>query len=70
MNQPYRIPQLDETAMAIGRKLVAVLVESNVTYSKALDALSAALDILGDETKPISASVPHQSDCTQTSYTI
>lgn len=53
MKQPYRIPDLDETAMAIGKKLVDVLVESNVTYSKALDALEAALNILGDNTKPV-----------------
>lgn len=53
MKQPYRTPELDETAMEIGKKLVDVLIESNVTYSKALDALDAALNILGDSTKPV-----------------
>ena len=39
--------------MVLARKLVDVLIDADVPFEKALDALDAAEDILESETKPV-----------------
>lgn len=59
MGRAYgRLPELDEVAMGLGRKIVNILVEANVPYVKALDALEAAESILEGETRPTIAEIP------------
>lgn len=53
MRQPYRLTEPSEDTLALGRKLVDVLIETNVSFGEALNALDAAENILKAETKPI-----------------
>ncbi len=53
MRRSYRLAEQDEATLELGRKLVNVLIEANVTFGKAIAALDAAEDILEDETRPI-----------------
>lgn len=62
MRRAYQIAEKDTAALELGRKLVAVLVASDVTYKKALDALEAAADLLEAETAPVSVQAPAQAD--------
>lgn len=55
MKQSYWLAEPSKTELALGRKLVDVLVEANVPYGAALNALDAAETILKTETKPINA---------------
>ncbi len=63
MKRSYRLPESDETTLELGRKLVNVLIEANVTFGKAIAALDAAEDILENETRPTSVSFLHQGGC-------
>lgn len=59
MRRAYgRLPELDEVATSLGKKIVNILVAADVPYAKALDALEAAESILEGETKPTISEVP------------
>jgi len=58
MRRLYRLSEQDEATLELGRNLVNVLIEANVTFGKAIAALDAAEDILEDETRPTLVSSP------------
>jgi len=53
MRQSYELTPPSEATLALSRKLVNVLIDANIPFGEALDALDAAENILKAETRPI-----------------
>lgn len=61
MRGAYRLPETSPEVIALGRKLVTLLIQEDVSYRVAIDALDAAEDLLTRETKPVNGSL-HQTE--------
>ena len=53
MKQSYRPPETDAEVLALAERIVNVILDSEVTFQKADDALSAAHDMLFKTCRPI-----------------
>ena len=53
MKQSYRPPETNAEVLALAERIVNVILDSEVTFQKADDALSAAHDMLFKTCRPI-----------------
>ena len=53
MKRSYEQFQPDESTTSLANELAAVIINANVTYKKATEALEYAQRLLEDETKPV-----------------
>lgn len=62
LKRSYEPPCVNEKTMSLAKKVTSLIVDSNVTYKEAVDALECALTVLETETKPIIVLTPEQAD--------